>query len=31
MRLIIIYFTTNLKSLGVRAVWVQVPLRVPLG
>nr|DAL30416.1 MAG TPA_asm: hypothetical protein [Caudoviricetes sp.] len=23
--------TTNLKSLGVRAVWVQVPLRVPLG
>nr|DAL38541.1 MAG TPA_asm: hypothetical protein [Caudoviricetes sp.] len=23
--------TTNLKSLGVRAVRVQVPLRVPLG
>nr|DAL73156.1 MAG TPA: hypothetical protein [Caudoviricetes sp.] len=22
---------TNLKSLGVRAVRVQVPLRVPLG
>lgn len=21
----------DLKSLGVRAVWVQVPLRVPLG
>jgi hypothetical protein len=27
--LIVLVLTTNLKSLGVRAVWVQVPLRLP--
>ena len=27
--LILMILTTNLKSLGVRAVWVQVPLRLP--
>lgn len=31
MYLIIIDNTRDLKSLGVRAVRVQVPLRVPLG
>ena len=29
MYLIIIDNTRDLKSLGVRAVWVQVPLRLP--